>query len=211
MREEHEERVAVIGLGYVGLPVALAFARTHADVVGLDISESRVEELRRGVDRTDEVDEDTLRASTLRVTSDPGDVGTPTMIVVTVPTPIDANRQPDLRPVESATRTVATFLKPGAVVIYESTVYPGVTEEICGPLLERETGLVQGRDFTLGYSPERINPGDREHTLERTVKVVAGDSAETLERVARAYERFVEAGVHRAPSIKVAEAAKVIE
>ncbi|MEZ4337604.1 MAG: nucleotide sugar dehydrogenase [Sandaracinaceae bacterium] len=201
----------MIGLGYVGLPVALAFARTHADVVGLDISESRVEELRRGVDRTDEVDEDTLRASTLRVTSDPGDVGTPTMIVVTVPTPIDANRQPDLRPVESATRTVATFLKPGAVVIYESTVYPGVTEEICGPLLERETGLVQGRDFTLGYSPERINPGDREHTLERTVKVVAGDSAETLERVARAYERFVEAGVHRAPSIKVAEAAKVIE
>ena len=208
---ENEERVAIVGLGYVGLPVALAFARTHADVVGLDVSEARIEELRAGVDRTDEVDAAALRASRLRLTSDPGEVGEPTMIVVTVPTPIDANRQPDLRPIEAATRTVAGLLRPGAVVVYESTVYPGVTEEICGPLLERESGLVHGRDFNLGYSPERINPGDREHTLERTVKVVAGDSPETLERVARAYERFVDAGVHRAPSIRVAEAAKVIE
>ncbi|MCB9591646.1 MAG: nucleotide sugar dehydrogenase [Sandaracinaceae bacterium] len=206
-----EERIAIIGLGYVGLPVALAFARTHDDVVGFDISAGRIEELERGFDRTDEIDAETLGASRLRLTSDPAAVGEPTMIVVTVPTPIDANRQPDLRPVEAATRTVAKMLKPGAIVVYESTVYPGVTEEVCGPLLERESGLVHGRDFFLGYSPERINPGDREHTLERTVKVVAGDSPETLERVARAYEAFVDAGVHRAPSIKVAEAAKVIE
>ncbi|MBX3272836.1 MAG: nucleotide sugar dehydrogenase [Sandaracinaceae bacterium] len=208
---ENEERVAIVGLGYVGLPVALAFARTHADVVGLDVSEARIEELRAGVDRTDEVDAVALRASRLRLTSDPAEVGEPTMIVITVPTPIDGNRQPDLRPIEAATRTVAGLLRPGTVVVYESTVYPGVTEEICGPLLERESGLVHGRDFNLGYSPERINPGDREHTLERTVKVVAGDSPETLARVARAYERFVDAGVHRAPSIRVAEAAKVIE
>ena len=208
---QSDERIAVIGLGYVGLPVALAFARVFDDVVGLDIAKGRIEELRRGHDRTDEIEPAVLAASTLRFTDDPDDVGEPTMIVVTVPTPIDANRQPDLRPLQAASRTVAKLLRPGVVVVYESTVYPGVTEEVCGPLLERESGLVQGKDFTLGYSPERINPGDREHTLERTVKVVAGEDAATLERVARAYEAFVDAGVHRASSIKVAEAAKVIE
>lgn len=205
------ERIATVGLGYVGLPVALAFARKYADVVGFDISERRIGELRAGHDRTNEVEPEALRASTLRFTHDPGEVGQPTFIVVTVPTPIDGNRQPDLTPLRKASETVGKFLTKGAVVVYESTVYPGVTEELCGPILERVSGLRQGVDFTLGYSPERINPGDKEHTLERTVKVVAGEDAATLERVARAYEAIVDAGVHRAPSIKVAEAAKVIE
>jgi len=208
---EHDERIAIIGLGYVGLPVALAFARTHADVVGFDISESRVNELRGGHDRTDEIDRATLEASTIRFTHDVAEVGEPTFIVVTVPTPIDDNRQPDLGPLRAASKTVAGLLRKGAVVVYESTVYPGATEEVCGPLLAQESGLTLGEDFTLGYSPERINPGDKKHTLERTVKVVAGSDAATLERVASAYEAFVEAGVHRAPTIKVAEAAKVIE
>jgi len=205
------ERIATVGLGYVGLPVALAFARKFADVVGFDISERRIAELRAGHDRTNEVEPEALRASTLRFTHEPADVGQPTFIVVTVPTPIDGNRQPDLTPLRKASETVGKFLTKGAVVVYESTVYPGVTEELCGPILERVSGLRQGVDFTLGYSPERINPGDKEHTLERTVKVVAGEDAATLERVARAYEAIVDAGVHRAPSIKVAEAAKVIE
>ncbi len=209
--QDSTERIAIIGLGYVGLPVALAFAREFENVVGLDISEARIAELRDGIDRTDEVTPEVLRQSTLRLTSDPNEVGEPTLIVVTVPTPIDAHRQPDLSPLEAATRTVAGMLQPGAIVVFESTVYPGVTEDVCGPILEERSGLVSGEDFALAYSPERINPGDREHTLERTVKVVAAQTPEALERVARAYESFVEAGVHRAPSIKVAEAAKVIE
>ena len=208
---EKSERVAVIGLGYVGLPVALAFAKCFEHTVGLDIDVSRVDELRAGHDRTDEVDPRALARSTIRFTTDPNDVGEPSLIVVTVPTPVDENRQPDLRPIRSASRSVAAMLRPGAVVVYESTVYPGVTEEVCGPLLEELSGLTAGVDFTLGYSPERINPGDKEHTLEATVKVVAGQDAYTLERVARAYEAIVDAGVHRAPSIRVAEAAKVIE
>ena len=206
-----QERIAVIGLGYVGLPVALAFARKFKDVVGFDISTSRIAELGRGHDRTNEVDPAELRTTALRMTADPAEVGEPTLIVVTVPTPIDGNKQPDLTPVRKATESLASFLKKGAVVVYESTVYPGVTEEYCGPILEKLTGLECGVDFKLGYSPERINPGDREHTLERTVKVVSGQDQETLDRVARAYEAIIEAGVHRAPSIKVAEAAKVIE
>ena len=205
------ERTCIVGLGYVGLPVALAFARSLPEVVGFDISQRRIDELKRGIDRTNEVDIEALKASTIRFTADPKEVGAPTMIVVTVPTPIDFNRQPDLTPLLKASETVGAFLTKGAVVVYESTVYPGVTEEYCGPILERVSGLKQGVDFTLGYSPERINPGDKLHTLEKTVKVVAGQDAATLERVAKAYEAIVEAGVHRAPSIKVAEAAKVIE
>lgn len=205
------ERIVTVGLGYVGLPVALAFARKFADVVGFDISARRIRELKEGFDRTREVDEEALRTSTLRFTDDPAEVGEPTFIVVTVPTPIDRNRQPDLSALERASETVGQFLTKGAVVVYESTVYPGVTEDFCGPILERVSGLKRGVDFKLGYSPERINPGDKEHTFERTVKVVAGEDAATLERVARAYEAVVDAGVHRAPSIKVAEAAKVIE
>ncbi|MGF1466065.1 MAG: nucleotide sugar dehydrogenase [Sandaracinaceae bacterium] len=209
-RRTHE-RIAIVGLGYVGLPVALAFARHFDDVVGLDVSTTRIEELRAAYDRTHEVDASALKETTLRLTSEPQQVGNPSFIVVTVPTPIDENRTPDLGPLRRASTTIGSFLTPGAVVVYESTVYPGVTEELCGPILAEASGLRQGLDFHLGYSPERINPGDREHTLERTVKVVAGESEPVLARVAAAYERIVDAGVHRAPSIKVAEAAKVIE
>jgi UDP-N-acetyl-D-galactosamine dehydrogenase len=205
------ERIAVIGLGYVGLPVALAFARKFEDTVGFDISEGRVSTLKAGRDWTGEVSESELRQSRLKLTNDPADLRGCTFFIVAVPTPIDSDRRPDLDPLMSATRTVGGALAPGAVVVYESTVYPGVTEERCGPLLAEASGLVQSRDFKLGYSPERINPGDRSHTFEKIVKVVSGEDAETLERVARVYESAVEAGVHRAPSIKVAEAAKVIE
>jgi UDP-N-acetyl-D-galactosamine dehydrogenase len=206
------EHVAVIGLGYVGLPVALAFARTQdVPVIGFDIARTRIEELRAGHDRTGEVEPADLAASRLVFTDDPERLRDRTFFVVTVPTPIDEDRQPDLTPLRRACETIGPRLEAGAVVVFESTVYPGVTEEFCGPLLAELSGLVCGRDFALGYSPERINPGDREHTLERIIKVVSGQDGPTLERVAEAYGRFVEAGVHRAPSIRVAEAAKVIE
>ncbi len=205
------EQIAVVGLGYVGLPVALAFARVYPGTIGFDISERRVAELKRGHDSTREVEDGELAASSIELTTDAGRMADATFFVVTVPTPINENRQPDLTPVVSACRTVGKVMKPGAVVVFESTVYPGVTEEICGPELERVSGLEQGRDFKLGYSPERINPGDKEHTLTRIVKVVSGEDEQTLERVAEAYGRIIEAGIHRAPTIKVAEAAKVIE
>ena len=206
-----QERVGVIGLGYVGLPVALAFADRFEGTVGFDVKQGRVEALRAGFDVTAEVEKERLLASSLRVTADPADLAGVTFFVVTVPTPIDDSKRPDLTAMIKASETVGRVLKPGAVVVYESTVYPGVTEEICGPVLERISGLRCGIDFTLGYSPERINPGDREHTLERIVKVVSGQDAATLDRVAAAYGAIVQAGVHRAPTIKVAEAAKVIE
>jgi UDP-N-acetyl-D-galactosamine dehydrogenase len=205
------ERVAVIGLGYVGLPVAVAFARHFDHVVGFDINETRVAALRGGHDRTGEVDDTELAASTLVLTSDPEDLRDCTFFVVAVPTPIDAHHRPDLRPVQSATRTIGAVLPKGAVVVYESTVYPGVTEEICRPLLAEISGLEAGVDFTVGYSPERINPGDRVHRLETIVKVVSAEDEASLERVATTYDAILEAGVHRAPTIKVAEAAKVIE
>jgi UDP-N-acetyl-D-galactosamine dehydrogenase len=206
-----DEKVAVIGLGYVGLPVALAFARKFPGCVGFDIHKEKVEELRRGYDRNHEVPEAVLKASTLDMTSDVAALKTCTFFVVAVPTPVDSNNVPDLTPVVRASETVAKGLTKGAVVVYESTVYPGVTEEVCGPILEKGSGLKCGTDFALGYSPERINPGDKEHTLERITKVVSGQDAATLDRVANAYGKIIDAGVHRAPSIKVAEAAKVIE
>jgi UDP-N-acetyl-D-galactosamine dehydrogenase len=206
-----QERVGVIGLGYVGLPVALAFADRFEGTVGFDIRQGRVEALRAGHDATAEVEKERLLSSSLRFTADPADLAGVTFFVVTVPTPIDDSKRPDLTAMVKASETVGRALTPGAVVVYESTVYPGVTEEICGPVLERVSGLRCGIDFTLGYSPERINPGDREHTLERIVKVVSGQDAATLDRVAAAYGAIVKAGVHRAPTIKVAEAAKVIE
>jgi UDP-N-acetyl-D-glucosamine/UDP-N-acetyl-D-galactosamine dehydrogenase len=205
------ERIAIVGLGYVGLPVALAFARRFPGTVGFDVSAAKVEELARGFDRTGEVEPDELASSGLRFSADPADLRGATFFVVAVPTPIDAHRRPDLSYLERASELLGSVIAPGAVVVYESTVYPGVTEDVCGPILERVSGLRRGRDFFLGYSPERINPGDKEHTLERIVKVVAGEDAATLERVAAAYGAIVEAGVHRAPSIQVAEAAKVIE
>jgi UDP-N-acetyl-D-galactosamine dehydrogenase len=206
-----KERIAVVGLGYVGLPVALAFARKFPTVVGFDIDAEKVAELARGFDRNHEQPAEALAASTLKLTSDPRDLEGCTFFVVAVPTPVDPNNVPDLSPVERASDTVGKALSRGAVVVFESTVYPGVTEDVCGPILERASGLKRGVDFTLGYSPERINPGDKEHTIERITKVVSGEDAETLERVAAAYGAIVEAGVHRAPSIRVAEAAKVIE
>jgi UDP-N-acetyl-D-galactosamine dehydrogenase len=206
-----QERIAVIGLGYVGLPVALAFARKFPGAIGFDVNKEKVEELRRGFDRNQEVTESTLKGTSLTLTSDVADLKSVTFFVVAVPTPVDQNNVPDLTPVVKASETVGRGLSKGAIVVYESTVYPGVTEEICGPILARVSGLTQGKDFKLGYSPERINPGDKEHTLERIVKVVSGEDAATLERVAAAYGGIIEAGVFRAASIKVAEAAKVIE
>ena len=205
------ETIAVIGLGYVGLPVALAFARKFPGTIGFDIKHARIEELRRGIDRTGESSAAELQASSILFTDDPAQLSAATFFVVAVPTPIDGANRPDLSPVRGASECVARVIRPGAVVVYESTVYPGVTEQICGPLIARISGLKHGVDFTLGYSPERINPGDTEHTLSRIIKVVSGEDAATLERVANAYAAIVEAGVHRAPSIMVAEAAKVIE
>jgi UDP-N-acetyl-D-galactosamine dehydrogenase len=206
-----QERIAVIGLGYVGLPVALAFARKFPGTVGFDVNKEKVEELRRGFDRNQEVSEKELKGSELVITSDIADLKSITFFVVAVPTPVDHNNVPDLTPVVKASETVAKGLSKGAVVVYESTVYPGVTEDVCGPILAKISGLTQGKDFKLGYSPERINPGDKEHTLERIVKVVSGEDEETLARVADAYGAIIDAGVHRASCIKVAEAAKVIE
>ncbi len=204
-------RIGVIGLGYVGLPVALGFARRFPGTVGFDINREKVEELRQGHDRNGEWECSALQDSSLYMTSDPEDLRPCTFFVVAVPTPLDGNRNPDLTPMIRASELVGRVLKPGDLVVYESTVYPGVTEEICGPVLATVSGLRQGEDFRLGYSPERINPGDREHTLERIVKIVSGEDADTLEQVAFAYGEVISAGVHRAPSIKVAEAAKVIE
>src|SRR6187551_3442832 len=206
-----QERIAVIGLGYVGLPVALAFARKFPGAVGFDVNKEKVDELRRGFDRNQEVTEQELKESSLQITSDIADLKSITFFVVAVPTPVDHNNVPDLTPVVRASETVGKGLSKGAVVVYESTVYPGVTEDVCGPILAKVSGLTQGKDFKLGYSPERINPGDTEHTLERIIKVVSGEDAETLKRVAEAYGAIIDAGVHRAPCIKVAEAAKVIE
>lgn len=204
------EKIAVIGLGYVGLPVAVALAEKFPSVVGFDINAARVEALRAGHDSTGEVDDADLAATTLRLTCTVEDLRDCTAYIVAVPTPIDDNRQPDLTPVIAASRTVGRVLKAGDLVVYESTVYPGVTEDICGPVLMQESGLDRA-DFSLGYSPERINPGDREHTFKTIVKVVSGDTPQALDRVAEIYGAVVDAGVHRASSIKVAEAAKVIE
>ncbi len=206
-----KERIAVVGLGYVGLPVALACAEKFGDTVGFDINVSRVNALKSGVDSTGERTKEELLKSPLVWSSNIDDLKDITFFVVAVPTPIDSAKRPDLTPLESASRTVGKVLKQGAVIVYESTVYPGVTEDICGPILAKESGLTQSVDFKLGYSPERINPGDKEHTLEKIIKVVSGEDQETLERVAAVYGAIVDAGVHKASSIKVAEAAKVIE
>lgn len=205
------EKIAVIGLGYVGLPLALAFARKFSNTIGFDINERRISELASGHDRTGESSSDELAATNITFTFNPELLRDCTMFIVAVPTPIDEAKRPDLTPVRKASELVGRVIKPGAVVVYESTVYPGVTEDYCGPIISRISGLQQGIDFKLGYSPERINPGDREHSLSRIIKVVAGEDRETLARVSAAYGAIVDAGVHEASSIKVAEAAKVIE
>jgi UDP-N-acetyl-D-galactosamine dehydrogenase len=206
-----ERGFAVVGLGYVGLPVALALARRFEPVVGFDLSRTRISELQAARDRTGEVSARELAETRLRLTDDPDALANASFIVVTVPTPIDAERRPDLGPLERACRLIGPRLRKGTVVVFESTVYPGVTRDVCGPILAETSGLRRGADFTLGYTPERINPGDRTHRLESIVKIVAGEDPATLERVAAAYGAIVEAGIHRAGSIEIAEAAKVIE
>ncbi len=206
-----QERVAVVGLGYVGLPLALALGRAFPGTIGFDISERRVRDLAAGTDGSGDVAPVALRDVEVRYTTDPQDLAEATAIIVAVPTPIDANHQPDLTPLERACRSLGPHLRKGAVVVFESTVYPGVTEEFCGPLLAQTSGLQQGVDFKLGYSPERINPGDTEHTLETITKVISAEDEPTLERVATIYGAVIEAGLYRAPSIRIAEAAKVIE
>lgn len=205
------ERIAVIGLGYVGLPVAVAFGKVFPGTVAFDISERRINELRDGIDRTGEVEPSALVQSSIVLTTDRAALKGVTFFIVAVPTPIDVNRAPDLAPLKLASELVGEVIGKGAVVVFESTVYPGVTEDFCGPIIEQISGLRHPADFALGYSPERANPGDREHSLQCIVKVVSGENSETLERVANVYGRIIDAGIYRAPSIKVAEAAKVIE
>ena len=206
----HGRNISVIGLGYVGLPVAVAFGK-RSRVIGFDIDASRIEELRRCTDRTREVDPAELAQTDVRFTGDAAELREADFHIVAVPTPIDQTRKPDLRALLAAARTVGLHLESGDIVVFESTVYPGVTEEECVPVLEDASGLVCGTDFTVGYSPERINPGDREHTFVRIAKIVAGQDEATLDIVASVYESVVTAEVYRAPTIRVAEAAKVIE
>jgi UDP-N-acetyl-D-galactosamine dehydrogenase len=207
----HNRKIAVIGLGYVGLPVAVAFARSGVPVIGFDIDKKRIEELRSGHDRTHEVAQADIALPSLTTTSDAAALKAADFYIVTVPTPVDEKRLPDMGAVFGASETVGRALKKGAIVVYESTVYPGAVEEDCVPVLEKVSGLRGGVDFTVGYSPERINPGDKAHRFETITKVVSAQDAATLEIVAAVYGSVVTAGIHRAPSIRVAEAAKVIE
>jgi UDP-N-acetyl-D-galactosamine dehydrogenase len=203
--------VAVVGLGYVGLPLAVEFGKKFT-TIGYDLSEVKIQHYRDYCDPTGEVSTDDLRAAAhLTVTTDPSHLAQADFVIVAVPTPVDDAHQPDFSPLVGSSTTVGKYMKKGAIVVYESTVYPGATEEVCIPILERESGMKWGQDFHVGYSPERVNPGDREHTITRIKKVVSGDDAETLEKVAQLYEAVIVAGVHRASSVKVAEAAKVIE
>jgi UDP-N-acetyl-D-galactosamine dehydrogenase len=206
------ERIVVLGLGYVGLPLAVALARKF-EVVGFDVDPQRIEELRSGMDRTREVGRDTLQSSTMRFTADAADCGAADVYIVAVPTPVDSHNRPDLSALLAATRTVAAMLDASKrpTIVFESTVYPGVTEEVCGPEIERVSGLKRGRDFRLGYSPERINPGDKLHTIDKITKVVAGEDEEVAHQLERIYGAITSGGAFRAASIKAAEAAKAIE
>lgn len=208
---EKKPILCIVGLGYVGLPLAHAFGVKGYEVHGYDISESRIQELSAGTDRTKELTSSQLKESHIRFSSDPSVIKNADVVILAIPTPVDDRNKPDLTLVEAASETVGTHLKKGAIVVYESTVYPGVTEDLCGHILERASGMTCGKDFTLGYSPERINPGDKEHTVDRIVKVVAGQDEQTLEKLSTLYGSIVTAGIHKASSIKVAEMAKAIE
>ena len=205
-----KEKISLVGLGYVGMPIAVAFAK-KVDLIGFDVNAHKIELYKQGIDPTKEVGSEALRDTTVEFTADPTKLREAKFHIVAVPTPVYEDHTPDLTPVESASELLGRNLVPGSVVVFESTVYPGVTEDVCVPILERESGLKCGVDFKIGYSPERINPGDKVHCLETITKIVSGMDAETLDCVAKVYELVVEAGVHRASSIKVAEAAKVIE
>lgn len=206
----HEEKIAVVGLGYVGLPLAVAFSK-KAGVIGYDASQEKVKKYQNGIDVTGDVGDDVIRNCSVLFTADADHLEGVRCFIVAVPTPVQSGNVPDLQFVQNASRVVASKLTKGAVVVYESTVYPGVTEEACIPILEAESGLKCGQDFKVGYSPERINPGDKVHRLENIVKIVSGNDDEALDLVSRIYELIIEAGVYRAESIRVAEAAKVIE
>jgi UDP-N-acetyl-D-glucosamine/UDP-N-acetyl-D-galactosamine dehydrogenase len=208
--EDRSSRICIVGLGYVGLPLAVVLNRKYS-VIGFDIKRNRVEELRRGFDRTHEIDESTLKNGSLEFSTDPGVISDCRLIIVTVPTPVDMYNIPDLSPVRNASITVGKHLRSGSCVVYESTVYPGVTEDDCVPILEAESGLQYLQDFHVGYSPERVNPGDKLHTVDNIKKVVAADTPETTEFLAQIYGHVITAGIHNAPNIKTAEAAKVIE
>jgi UDP-N-acetyl-D-galactosamine dehydrogenase len=205
-----EDKIAVVGLGYVGLPLAVHLSR-HFDVVGYDLNADRVVELGSGHDRTLEVSDEELAGAKIAFTDDPSALSACRLIIVAVPTPIDEYRIPDLTPLEGSSKTVGCHLAKGSCVVFESTVYPGATEEVCVPILEKNSGLKFGEDFSVGYSPERINPGDRVHTLDKIMKIVSGSNEPTADMLVEVYGRVVKAGIHRASSIKVAEAAKVIE
>ncbi len=205
------KQIAVIGLGYVGLPLLLAFAKKFPGTIGFDIDLNKVELLQQGIDPHGGKPIEDFNTTVVTITGEPTDLASANFFIVTAPTPIDQNHRPDLKPLISASQIIGKFLQAGSVIVYESTVYPGVTEEICGPVLAQVSGLRQGIDFKLAYSPERINPGDPEHTLLKIVKVVSAEDPETLEQVASVYETIIDAGIYRSPSIKVAEAAKVIE
>ena len=205
-----EEKISLVGLGYVGMPIAVAFAR-KVEVIGFDLNETKIELYNNGIDPTREVGDDVIKTTTVDFTCDEKKLREAKFHIVAVPTPVNDDHTPDLTPVEGASRILGRNLTKGSVVVFESTVYPGVTEEVCVPILEKESGLKCGKDFKIGYSPERINPGDKVHRLETITKIVSGMDEETLDIVARVYELVVDAGVHRAESIKVAEAAKVIE
>lgn len=205
-----KRNIAIVGLGYVGLPVAVAFGK-KGKVIGFDISEKRVETLKKGIDYTNEVEKSELVEADIEYTSDASSLVKADFIIVSVPTPINKHNQPDLTPLRKASETVGSNMRKGSIVVYESTVYPGVTEDECIPILEKTSGLINGKDFFVGYSPERINPGDKVHSFTNIVKVVSGQNDEVLDIVAEVYASVVSAGVHKASSIKVAEAAKVIE
>ena len=206
-----QEQIAVIGMGYVGLPLAVAFARRGVPTTGFDIDADHIDRLKAGVDPNNEVSKEALADAKINFTCDPSDMAGCSTFIIAVPTPVTDAKKPDLGPIRAACNAIGPNLKPGDLVIVESTVYPGVTEEICGPELARLSGLRAGEDFCLGYSPERINPGDAEHSLEKVVKVIAAQDAPTLERVAEIYQSIATGGLHRASSIKTAEAAKIIE
>jgi len=208
--QNRQDKIAVVGLGYVGLPLAVHLA-DHFEVIGYDMKTARVEELRKGHDRTLEVEDHHLARAPIVFTSNAADLGACRLIIVAVPTPIDEYNIPDLTPLRGASAAAGKHLQKGACVVFESTVYPGATEEVCVPIIERESGLTFGRDFTVGYSPERINPGDKVHTLEKIVKIVSGSDDATADMLVKVYGTVVKAGIHRASCVKVAEAAKVIE
>jgi UDP-N-acetyl-D-galactosamine dehydrogenase len=208
---EQKLSLCIVGLGYVGLPLAHAFAKKGYTTSGYDISEKRIEELKEGHDRTLELSKEQLAQAPIHFSNNPDIIGNADVVIMALPTPIDEVNNPDMTILFEATKTVGQFLKKGAIVVYESTVYPGVTEELCGPILEKESGLVCGKDFFLGYSPERINPGDKKHTVETIIKVVAGQDEKTTDTLCDLYGSIVSAGIHRAQNIKVAEMAKAIE